>query len=335
MPIKPLLSWEQDDEYVVVKLAMAGVTRPSLSLEATPTHVRVACRPYLVVLDLWAPVDDLASAAEIHPGSLVLRLRKSAPRLAWPALEVAGLDAGQLRARRAGADEAVRRRRDEQAHAQREAKFEAEHDATRRRVEAESRERESAERAKDQAIAGVVSGASRRDGEGMEDEEAPPREPQRVVFELSSRPRDTMPLREGGGEQPGAAAASERKRAASELKARGDACFHAGEFADAVDFYSAAIDIAPDSPELFSWFSNRAAAELASGSLEKCVEDSAKALELMSAKGVGAGQSRARALARRGAALGSLGRIQEALADYEEARTSTAAADVLTGLQPA
>ena len=124
------------------------------------------------------------------------------------------------------------------------------------------------------------------------------------------------------------------------LKAVGDDKFRAGNFAEAIEKFSVALE---REPRFVAAVTNRAAAYLASDDAERCIADCGKALELLGADGSGAGATAAptdggvaidcippagsaryksfvsTTLVRRGTALCRLGRYPEAVDDYAAA----------------
>ncbi|KAL7464937.1 hypothetical protein ACHAXS_005269, partial [Conticribra weissflogii] len=82
-------------------------------------------------------------------------------------------------------------------------------------------------------------------------------------------------------------------------------------FEDALDCYSAALELAPDGPNSHVYHSNRAAAFLSLNDCESSIRDSEKALSLK--------PDYAKAHARLGLAYFVSGRYEEAVRAYEEA----------------
>ncbi|KAI0919491.1 hypothetical protein AcV5_001544 [Taiwanofungus camphoratus] len=103
----------------------------------------------------------------------------------------------------------------------------------------------------------------------------------------------------------------ERTKAASSLKARGNAAYQQRKFSTAIDLYTRAIEVTPKPESVF--FSNRAACYINMNppQYEKVVEDCDEAMRIDSGY--------AKAVNRRGIALEALDRNEEALRDFTAA----------------
>ncbi|XP_035011760.1 dynein assembly factor 4, axonemal [Hippoglossus stenolepis] len=100
------------------------------------------------------------------------------------------------------------------------------------------------------------------------------------------------------------------------LKDKGDKYFAAGDFLSAVNVYNLAIRLNRQMPALFS---NRAACHLKLRNLHKALEDSSKALDLLTPPVAANAAARARAHVRRGSAFCQLQLYAEGLQDYQAA----------------
>lgn len=101
MPITGEFTWEENADTIQVRVPLKGTNRHVVDVFVSDLLVKVNYSPYLLVLDLARPVDDIASKAVFAHGELVLSLSKKAPGL-WEQLEVdkTSLSKAQLRARR-------------------------------------------------------------------------------------------------------------------------------------------------------------------------------------------------------------------------------------------
>ncbi|XP_060932401.1 dynein assembly factor 4, axonemal [Limanda limanda] len=100
------------------------------------------------------------------------------------------------------------------------------------------------------------------------------------------------------------------------LKDKGDKYFAAGDFLSAVNVYNLAIRLNRQMPALFS---NRAACHLKLRNLHKALEDSSKALDLLTPPVAANAAARTRAHVRRGSAFCQLELYAEGLQDYQAA----------------
>ncbi|XP_061578147.1 dynein assembly factor 4, axonemal [Cololabis saira] len=100
------------------------------------------------------------------------------------------------------------------------------------------------------------------------------------------------------------------------LKDRGDKCFAAGDYQGAVNAYSLAIRL---NGKIAALYSNRAACHLKLRNLHKAIEDSSKALEMLTPAVSANAAARVRAVVRRGSAFCQLQLYAEGLKDYEAA----------------
>ncbi|CAB1460310.1 unnamed protein product [Pleuronectes platessa] len=100
------------------------------------------------------------------------------------------------------------------------------------------------------------------------------------------------------------------------LKDKGDKYFAAGDFLSAVNVYNLAIRLNRQLPALFS---NRAACHLKLRNLHKALEDSSKALDLLTPPVAANAAARTRAHVRRGSAFCQLQLYAEGLQDYQAA----------------
>ncbi|KAK9517301.1 hypothetical protein VZT92_025184 [Zoarces viviparus] len=108
----------------------------------------------------------------------------------------------------------------------------------------------------------------------------------------------------------------EEERNPDWLKDKGDKCFVTGDHLGAVNAYSLAIRLNRRIPALYS---NRAACHLKLKNLHKAIEDSSKALDLLTPPVAANAAARARANVRRGSAFCQLQLYAEGLQDYQAA----------------
>ncbi|XP_012722946.2 dynein assembly factor 4, axonemal [Fundulus heteroclitus] len=109
---------------------------------------------------------------------------------------------------------------------------------------------------------------------------------------------------------------TEEERNPDWLKQKGDKCFANGDYVGAVNAYSLGIRLNRQIPALYS---NRAACQLKLRNLHKAIEDSSKALDLLTPAVPANAAARVRASVRRGSAFCQLQLYAEGLQDYEAA----------------
>ncbi|KAM4554492.1 dynein axonemal assembly factor 4 [Fundulus diaphanus] len=109
---------------------------------------------------------------------------------------------------------------------------------------------------------------------------------------------------------------TEEERNPNWLKQKGDKCFTNGDYVGAVNAYSLGIRLNRQIPALYS---NRAACHLKLRNLHKAIEDSSKALDLLTPAVPANAAARVRASVRRGSAFCQLQLYAEGLQDYEAA----------------
>uniref|UniRef100_A0A3Q2E173 Dynein axonemal assembly factor 4 n=1 Tax=Cyprinodon variegatus TaxID=28743 RepID=A0A3Q2E173_CYPVA len=109
---------------------------------------------------------------------------------------------------------------------------------------------------------------------------------------------------------------TEEERNPDWLKQKGDKCFTNGDYVGAVKAYSLGIRLNGSIPALYS---NRAACHLKLRNLHKAIEDSSKALDLLTPAVPANAAARVRASVRRGTAFCQLELYAEGLQDYEAA----------------
>ncbi|XP_023940910.1 dynein axonemal assembly factor 4-like [Bicyclus anynana] len=99
-------------------------------------------------------------------------------------------------------------------------------------------------------------------------------------------------------------------------KEKGDEFFRSGNFLGAISAYTHGITLSDKLPSLYS---NRAATHFALGNFSKCATDCSTALDLMKPPCEGNRRSRAKCIARRGAALARLGYLNKAIEEMKAA----------------
>nr|XP_057931229.1 dynein assembly factor 4, axonemal [Doryrhamphus excisus]XP_057931230.1 dynein assembly factor 4, axonemal [Doryrhamphus excisus]XP_057931231.1 dynein assembly factor 4, axonemal [Doryrhamphus excisus] len=109
---------------------------------------------------------------------------------------------------------------------------------------------------------------------------------------------------------------TEEERNPDWLKEKGNKCFAAGNYLSALNAYNLAIRLNRKIPALYS---NRAACHLKLRNLHKAIEDSSKALELLTPAVAANAAARARAHVRRGSAFCQLELYTEGLQEYQAA----------------
>lgn len=99
-------------------------------------------------------------------------------------------------------------------------------------------------------------------------------------------------------------------------KEKGDEFFKKGNLLGAISAYTHGISLSDKLPSLYS---NRAATHFALGNFNKCVQDCSTALELLKPPCEGNKRSRAKCIARRGAALARLGYLNKGIDEMKAA----------------
>ncbi|XP_072947168.1 dynein axonemal assembly factor 4-like [Epargyreus clarus] len=99
-------------------------------------------------------------------------------------------------------------------------------------------------------------------------------------------------------------------------KEKGDEFFRSGNFLGAISAYTHGITLSDKLPSLYA---NRAATHFALGNFNKCVNDCSTALDLMKPACEGNRRSRAKCIARRGAALARLGYLSKGIGEMKAA----------------
>jgi dyslexia susceptibility 1 candidate gene 1 protein len=78
--------WEQTEKMLFITVPLKGVAKQKVDILSTESYIKIHYPPYFFECFLFAPVDDLASAAEIGNGAAVFKLQKVTEGL-WPSLQ--------------------------------------------------------------------------------------------------------------------------------------------------------------------------------------------------------------------------------------------------------
>lgn len=314
LDLLPHLSWEQTADAVQLTVrAPPGVAfaRARADVFTTDLLVKINAAPHLLVVDLYAAVDDEQTVVTVSPEHIKVRLAKR-EAADWPALQHTAASKQEQQLRRLASIDAAQERADQRREDAKRQKREAERFALQQQIDLETAERErvAAKRAAEKAAAEAEV------YEALDQESAPQkRKPAEPLFTDADAslpaPRKNAPVKISFGPKktPGPARESASKpapvrkaeaapnrpsdaRDVSErnqvwLKDRGDSLFRTGDFRGALNAYSAALSV---DDAMGDSYGNRAACHLQlaesapskasrANSLTNCVADCNAALK--------------------------------------------------------
>jgi dyslexia susceptibility 1 candidate gene 1 protein len=137
--------WRQSRDDVTLVVPLKGCSPGIVDLYVARTFVKINFKPYLVQVDLWAAVDDVAAVSAVEGGALTVRLPKLV-REQWPTLLCAQSDdKTAMRDRRLAAMEDKQARAAAAAKALSERRVEDERAATRAQMRVDEEERQRLE----------------------------------------------------------------------------------------------------------------------------------------------------------------------------------------------
>jgi len=150
MVVSGQVEWRQSAGEVVLEVPLKGTSVRDVDVEATRVFVKVNFRPYLVLVDLFAEVNDESLMAVVKDGTLVLTFQKLQESM-WPSLRCEDFNdkAKMLERRKAAMEEKGARMR---SHDERlkQRKVEDSKMTTRAQMELDEEERQRLEELKDE-----------------------------------------------------------------------------------------------------------------------------------------------------------------------------------------
>ncbi|XP_076851414.1 dynein axonemal assembly factor 4 isoform X3 [Brachyhypopomus gauderio] len=349
-------TWTQTETTVYISIPLKGVKTSKVDVLCTDEYLKVSFAPFLFEAFLFQPIDDDKSVARIGNGAAVFTLPKKEGVL-WERL-CRSVEKDKQRESREEAILKTQKKHAEKSQAkatkaQLEKKFTLE-----TMMKLEEDERKSIQRMKDEECAKATAELEvwkekqRKTEEEEEEirrrtrgemstraqarcvEPAGPRESGCIKINFTPRVFPTA-LRESRmhEEEEWLMKQAEARRAANAdlaqledlkeeernpdwLKNKGDTFFRLGNYQAAVNAYDLAIRLNRAIPALFS---NRAACHLKMRNLHKAVEDSSRALELLTPAVADNAAARVKAHVRRGTAFCELELFVEGLQDYQAA----------------
>ncbi|KYO21241.1 dyslexia susceptibility 1 candidate 1 protein [Alligator mississippiensis] len=331
-------SWRQTDAAVYVSLSLRGVRVAPANIFCTDQYLKVNVPPFLFEAILYAPIDDTSSTAKIENGSVFFTLYKK-EAATWESLVMENTDKEKMQKIRENAvlkaqEKAKKEMKAKAVKKQEHKKYALEatmklEEAERKRIE----ELKEEERKKDTSLPAKVTGNIF--SEKLKEESFPaPRTAGGIKINFTPRVFPTA-LRESrvAEEEEWLYKQAEARRAMNAdfselddlkeeeknpdwLKDKGNKMFSTGNYLAAVNAYNLAIRLNNKIPVLYL---NRAACHLKLRNLHKSIEDSSKALDLLTPPVSDNASARVKAYVRRGTAFCQLELYAEGLQDYEAA----------------
>ncbi|XP_033125192.1 dynein assembly factor 4, axonemal-like [Anneissia japonica] len=348
--------WDETESSVHITIPLKGVKSSKADIFSTDDYLKVNYPPYLFEIMLFKPVDDSKGTAQIKDGTIVFNLLKHEPVI-WS--QLTSPDSGDkelMKSQRQLAIEAAHKKADEEKKEAAIRKREAEKFALQEQMRLDAEERKMIEETKEaerrkatedieswkiHGISGKNTETKKKDVSKKdmfkEDEIPPPssgaapRQSGSIKVNFTPRVFPT-PMRESkkADEDAWLKKQAEARRVADVensdlsaeeknpqwLKEKGDGFFKSGNFLAAINAYNLAVRLDSKLPSIYS---NRAACHLKLRNFMKCIEDSSKALELLTPPVLANAPARLRSHARRGTAFCEMELYIEGLQDYEAA----------------
>ncbi|XP_071964724.1 dynein axonemal assembly factor 4-like [Antedon mediterranea] len=345
--------WDETEVSIHITIPLKGVKSSKADIFLTDDYLKVNYPPYLFEVLLFKPVDDNKGTAQIGEGTIVFNLVKQQPGI-WTRLT--SLESGDkelMKSKRQLAVEAAHKKAEEEKKMAAIKKREADKYALKEQMRLDEEERKRIEETKEaerrkateeiehwkehEVQESVTTDKQKEENNGNMFHKdgtvaiAAPRQGGNIQVTFTPRVFPT-PMRESkqADEDAWLKKQAEARRIADcedsdlsaeeknpqWLKDKGDGFFTSGNYLAAVNAYNLAIRLDSKLPSIFS---NRAACHLKLRNFMKCIEDSSKALELLTPPVLANETARARSHARRGTSFCELELYIEGLQDYEAA----------------
>lgn len=332
-------TWSETSSEVGITVPLKGVKASKVDIFSTDQYLKVSFPPFLFEVALLHPVDDEKCSAKVGDGAVTFRLVKKEVGL-WGKLSCNTDDKEAMKSRRehaiAEAQEKNQELEQKKAREKQEQNKAAVKEQMRLEEEMRARIQEEKDAERRQATEEIEDWKRKQGSQTSLESDLKPQEPaprQRGMIDVTFTPRVfPTPVRESRIPEEEAwlkkqaearkiedIADSDLRQEEKDpvwLKSKADNFFKAGNHLSAVNAYNLAIRLNPRLPSLHS---NRSACHLKLGNYMKCIEDSSRALELLTPPVPANAQSRLKAHVRRGTAFCHLELYVEGLQDYEAA----------------
>ncbi|RMB94412.1 hypothetical protein DUI87_29223 [Hirundo rustica rustica] len=349
-------SWRQTLTAVYLSLPLRGARATPANIFCSEQYLKVSIPPFLFEAILYAPIDDTNSTAKIGNGNIFFTLYKKEPAM-WDSLTLANDDKEKLQYLREKAVLKAHEKAKEETEAKKITKQEHKKYALEATMKLEEAERKRIEDLKEKERQKVTKELElwkkqQKDGDkyksiqkkghsscifshNLKEELLPaPRAAATIKVNFTPRVFPTA-LRESrvAEEEEWLHKQAEARRIINSdlselqdlkeeeknpdwLKDKGNKMFAMGDYLGAVNAYNLAVRLNNKLPLLYL---NRAACHLKLRNLHKAIEDSSKALELLTPPVPDNENARVKAHVRRGTAFCQLELYTEGLQDYEAA----------------
>ncbi|OXB79976.1 UNVERIFIED_CONTAM: hypothetical protein H355_009791 [Colinus virginianus] len=297
-------SWRQSGAAVYLSLPVRGLRVTAANIFCTERYLKVSVPPFLFEAVLYAPVDETNSTAKIGNGIVFFTLYKKEAAM-WESLTVANVNKEELQHLRENAVLKAHEKAKEETEAKKVLKQEHKKYALEATMKLEEAERKRIEDLKEQERQKVSKElelwrSQQKDAEKQKRWLQKQAEARRTISADLSELEDLK----------------EEEKNPDWLKDKGNKMFATGNYLAAVNAYNLAIRLNNKLPLLYL---NRAACHLKLRNLHKAIEDSSKALELLTPPVPDNETARVKAYVRRGTAFCQLELYTEGLQDYEAA----------------
>lgn len=333
-------TWTETNSEVEIVVPLKGVKPSKVDIFSTDEYLKVSYPPFLFEVALFQSVVDEKSVAKVRDGAVTFHLIKKEAGV-WGALSSSDKDDKEgMKAKREIAVRESQRKNQELEKERAKEKQEKDRAAVKEQMRLEEEKLAQIECEKEaekkRATEEIETWKERQKSLGKEkseqhEEEPAPRKGGQIDVSFTHRVFPT-PVRESRIAEEEAWLKKQAEARKIEdvsdpdlrpeekdpvwLKNKGDNFFKSGNYLSAINAYNLAIRISPYLPSLHS---NRSACHLKLGNYMKCVEDSSRALELLTPPVPANAQSRLKAHVRRGTAFCHLELYVEGLQDYEAA----------------
>ncbi|XP_066184573.1 dynein axonemal assembly factor 4 isoform X4 [Sylvia atricapilla] len=350
-------SWRQTLTAVYLSLPLRGARATAANIFCSEQYLKVSIPPFLFEAILYAPIDDTNSTAKIGNGNIFFTLYKKEPVM-WDSLTLANAAKEKLQHLRENAVLKAHEKAKEETEAKKITKQEHKKYALEATMKLEEEERKRIEDLKEKERQKVAKelelwknqqkdgdayksiqkkGKLHQEIEPLKERKSEKMNQTRIPNEGTSKTRlkSTKALRESrvAEEEEWLHKQAEARRIINSdlseledlkeeeknpdwLKDKGNKMFAMGDYLGAVNAYNLAVRLNNKLPLLYL---NRAACHLKLRNLHKAIEDSSKALELLTPPVPDNENARVKAHVRRGTAFCQLELYTEGLQDYEAA----------------